>query len=268
MRITKSISGWRSLVLRDGEVRLVIAFTLIEMLVTMAVIAILASLLFPALAGAKKRSQQVTCGNQVRQILLAMVMYADDNRGAFPRMALQNGSEWVMGNWAWDVPKLTMTQLMSYGASRPVFNCPSQKLLWTDEAWNYSTNYRVISYAIATAGCPGIDSTNAFHSASQTAELGTNGMILSDHTYDPSYSTLVSDAVISMSYDPKTMRGSRFSGIPGGWRVRGQVVMHHSSHMEGTIPKYYNAGYLDGHAEKRNKNDARMRSSRYPYFWW
>jgi len=268
MRIVESVSSWRKSASRQRDVRPVIAFTLIELLVAMAVIAILASLLFPALAGARKRTQHVTCGNQVRQIHLAMVMYADDNHGVFPRMAQRIGSEWVLGNWAWDVPRLTVTQLMSYGASRPVFNCPSQKQLWTDEAWEYSTNYRVISYALATAGCPGVHPTNAFHSANQTAELGTNGMILSDHTFDPSDSALVSDAVLSMSYEPRTMRGSRFSGIPGGWRVRGRIVMHHSSHMEGSIPRYYNAGYLDGHVEKRSVSDARMRSSRYPYFWW
>jgi len=60
------------------------AFTLIELLVVVAIIAILAALLLPALGRAKARAQRVTCMNNLKQVSLAMKLWGNDNDGKFP----------------------------------------------------------------------------------------------------------------------------------------------------------------------------------------
>ena len=60
------------------------AFTLVELLVVIAIIAILAELLLPALAQAKESGRRSACASNLRQIILAALMYADEQEDRFP----------------------------------------------------------------------------------------------------------------------------------------------------------------------------------------
>ena len=67
------------------------AFTLIELLVVVAIIAILASLLLPAMVRSKEQSRRTVCKNNLRQFVLGQLLIAGDNGERFPSALRNNG---------------------------------------------------------------------------------------------------------------------------------------------------------------------------------
>src|SRR5579871_4801094 len=63
------------------------AFTLAELLVTVAVICILAALLFPALSATRERARSATCANNIQQIALSLRIYGDDHSDTLPEVS-------------------------------------------------------------------------------------------------------------------------------------------------------------------------------------
>jgi len=106
----------------DGRVR---AFTLIELLVVMAIIAVLAGLLLPALGGARRAAKTLRCLSNIRQLELAHTQYINDNKELFVDAGLGHGGLTIMDR-AWPV------QLGEYVSGRLVLHSPvDSSPFWT-----------------------------------------------------------------------------------------------------------------------------------------
>ena len=120
-------------------------FTLIELLVVIAIIAILAAMLLPALAQAREKGRQASCTSNLKQIALASLMYADDNKESFPNHDCGWGNRPVVKCYA--------MKIYPYVNDLKVFECPSDatcKPTIGDDGNGYGSN---LQYVTRRAGC-------------------------------------------------------------------------------------------------------------------
>jgi prepilin-type N-terminal cleavage/methylation domain-containing protein/prepilin-type processing-associated H-X9-DG protein len=134
-------------------------FTLIELLTVVAIIAILAAILLPVLAGAKSRARSTQCLNNLRQLQTGWLMYCSENNDGLPNNpklpeATNSDPAWVYGNVespsdATNLDLIRAGLIYSYCGSVAIYGCPASCTL-SDNRESPPSAYRVRSYAMNT----------------------------------------------------------------------------------------------------------------------
>ncbi|HXR05239.1 MAG TPA: prepilin-type N-terminal cleavage/methylation domain-containing protein [Verrucomicrobiae bacterium] len=260
-------------------------FTLIELLVVMAVVAVLAALLIPALAASKDVPYRIQCANNLRQIGVAEFVYAGENQDLLPAIGFG-----ASGNWTWDLPWVNGQQLINSGCQPATFYCPGTRPRFSDaDNWQNTTP----GSSLWWYGWTG-NASSSFHTIGYVLTLPYT---FSEIYTNWNYTTLPRNITPPPAGGPPFYSGPIFptmGKVPSADRVLaadvqicnagtayaqrytynwtyvggGFHIQHLSAHLIGTVPVGGNLLMLDGNVKWRRFDDMNCRTYSAPYFWW
>ena len=148
------------------------AFTLVELLVVIGIIAILIAILMPALSRAQEQAKQVTCMSNLRQLGIAFVMYTNNNRGKYPRPAVEAEPEdWIYWRPERDISQSVIARYIGNPRNiAAVFRCPSDDVNAhfagsPQYKYSYSVNEMICGYKNANPTHPTLNVSKIRNSA-------------------------------------------------------------------------------------------------------
>ena len=246
-------------------------FTLIELLIVIAIIAVLLSILVPALQTAKEQARKTLCSTGLHHIITGLRMYSlDENDDKLPL----NTNGW----WLWDISYFTTDLIIKAGGDRDTFYCPSNPTMTPEDThyWFYSQN--------VSPGTPfhevreSTDRINNFRVTGYFWLMDMNPprppeeVILGDPSREwlrkmtvpfPEDIEIVTDATLQDSAN-----NNSFTDVHGGAWDRWQLT-HQSNHLNGEEPSGGNIAFVDGHVGWRPFSAMQIRFQRDNIIhWW
>jgi prepilin-type N-terminal cleavage/methylation domain-containing protein/prepilin-type processing-associated H-X9-DG protein len=271
-------------------------FTLIELLVVIAIIALLLSVIMPALGKAKTYAQKVICASNQRQQVLGVQLFANENNSTVPIVQPDPA------NWFWDVSFWTTNQISLYAGfdDNDVFFCSANKGKKPDDArfWQFSmvgnstipvalqdestltvsqqkTNFRVMPtlYMFDKLDANGNSRLPATLQNGQAAQWVSKLTKLKN----ASAVVVLADCTISNpvgSVEETWRRQGNFFEVRGGGSESKYGLFDSSNHASkqrnniGIIPSGSNLGYADGHVGWKNWNELQHQITLGQQFYW
>ena len=226
------------------------AFTLVELLVVVAILAILAALLLPAMAGARGKAQAITCLNNVRQVELACLVYTDEFNDRLPYNLGENEINYFRKqnrylNWStpimdWEghsdntnATLLTEGGIGPYtGRSARVYKCPRDNFVSDIQArLGWSARVRSLSMN-AMVGDAGLFSQSG-------ANVNNPGY---RQFFKVTQVTRPSEIFTFIEEYPNSVGDGYFLNKPDSWQWARLPASHHNGSV--------NLSFTDGHVER------------------